>query len=244
MKKINLLIAAVMLLSITANAQSQNSLFQKYSDMKDVSSVYISKAMLEMQPEMNMNLPISNVSQKLDAVYIVSTTNSGIKGQLRKDLDQYLKSGKYEVLMKQKNATFGSSTFYMKKKGTIIKEVLVIIDEAASIEYIMLQGEIDIKALQQITNPGAYHRIGMSRLPGLFTTSPTGVIISRDNLELNPGKKYIIAQSSKKLKNLKVFPNKDPKELQKIKDLSKKVSQEQDKELDKETPPNTDKPLD
>ena len=51
MKNVRLFLVSL-LLALPLLGQAQQELFKKYSDRKNVSSVYISKAMLEMNPSL------------------------------------------------------------------------------------------------------------------------------------------------------------------------------------------------
>lgn len=97
--------------------QAQKNIFNTYNDMKGVSSVYISKAMIEMNPNLfTKDIYIGKVSGKLESVQIVSTMDNNIKKDLRKDLRTLVQSSKYELLMKQKG-NVSSSEFYINRKG-------------------------------------------------------------------------------------------------------------------------------
>ena len=144
------LVVSILLLSCTANAQ--NSVFDKYNDMHNVSSVYISKTMIEMQPDLyTKDLYIGKVAGQLDAVYIVSTMDNTIKKDMRKDIGQYIEKGKYELLMKQKGRV-SRSAFYVKRKGEKVKELVLITDGATSLKFIVLSGDLTLKDIQNITN--------------------------------------------------------------------------------------------
>lgn len=151
MKTIRLfLMTSVMLLSFTLNAQ--NSIFDKYSDRNNVSSVYISKAMIEMQPDLyTKDLYIGKVAGQLDAVYILSTLDNNIRKDMRKDIEQYIQKGKYELLMKQKGLV-SRSAFYVKRKGDKVKELVMITDGSAKLKFISLCGDLTLKDIQKITN--------------------------------------------------------------------------------------------
>lgn len=151
MKTIRLfLMTSVLLLSFTLNAQ--NSIFDKYSDMKNVSSVYISKTMIEMQPDLyTKDLYIGKVLGQLDAVYVISTRDTNVKKDMRKDIEQFIQKGKYELLMKQKG-TVSRSAFYVKRKGEKVKELVMITDGSATLKFISLTGDLTLKDIQNITN--------------------------------------------------------------------------------------------
>lgn len=144
------LMAFALLLSLTATAQ--NNIFEKYSDMRNVSSVYISKTMIEMQPDLyTRDLYIGKVAGQLDAVYVISTRDNNIKKDLRKDIEQYVHKGKYELLMKQKG-TVSKSSFYVRKRGDKVQELVMISDGAASLKFVILTGNLTLKDIQNITN--------------------------------------------------------------------------------------------
>lgn len=131
---------------------AQKHLYEKYSEMKNVSSVYISKTMLEMQPNLyTKDVYIGKVAGKLDAVYILSTMHNDVRKNMKKDVDDFVKKGKYELLMKQQGVVSGSS-FYVKKKGEKITELIMITDGAAKLNFVHLVGDLTIKDIQRITN--------------------------------------------------------------------------------------------
>jgi hypothetical protein len=133
-------------------AQAQSSIFDKYSDKTNVSSVFISKTMLEMQPEVyTKDVNIGKVAGQLEAVYIVSTMDNNVKRSMRGDLEEFVKKNKYEVLMKQKGIV-SSSSFYVKKKGDKVKELVMITDGAAKLSYVHLVGDMTLKDIQRITS--------------------------------------------------------------------------------------------
>lgn len=132
--------------------QAQSNLFDKYSDKSNVSSIYISKTMLEMQPDVyTKDVNISKVAGQLEAVYILSTRDNNVKKSMRSDLDDFVKKNKYEVLMKQKGVS-SSSSFYVKKKGDKVKELVMITDAEPKLSYIHLVGDMTLKDIQRITS--------------------------------------------------------------------------------------------
>ena len=141
----------VFLCASVAYAQS-SSIFKKYGDKSNVSSVYISKTMLEMQPNLYANdMYIGKVAGQLDAVYIVSSHDNKLKKDLRSDIEDYIKKGKFEVLMKQKGLVSASS-IYIKKKGDKVKELVMVTDGAAKLTFTQMFGELTLKDIQHITN--------------------------------------------------------------------------------------------
>ena len=148
--KLNKILLAGVLLMLPLLCQAQKNIFNTYNDMKGVSSVYISKAMIEMNPNLfTKDIYIGKVSGKLESVQIVSTMDNNIKKDLRKDLRTLVQSSKYELLMKQKG-NVSSSEFYINRKGDKVKELIMIIDGAANLKFVYLEGEMTLKDIQNI----------------------------------------------------------------------------------------------
>lgn len=145
-----MILAGVLLLMLPLLCQAQKNLFNKYGDMKGVSSVYISKAMIEMNPNLfTKDVYIGKVSGQLNSVQVLSTMDNNIKAEMQKDLHSLVQSSKYELLMKQK-ATISSSEFYMSRKGEKVKELIMIVVGAASLKFVYLEGDMTLKDIQNI----------------------------------------------------------------------------------------------
>lgn len=139
-----------MLLLLSLFCQAQKNLFSKYDDLKGVTSVYISKAMIESNPNLfTKDVYIGKVSGQLNSVQVLSTMDNNVKKDLRKDLHSLVQSSKYELLMKQKG-NVSSSEFYMNRKGDKVKELIMIIDGAATLKFVYLEGEMTLKDIQNI----------------------------------------------------------------------------------------------
>lgn len=148
--KTSRMILTGMLLLLSLFCQAQKNLFNKYDDLKGVTSVYISKAMIESNPNLfAKDVYIGKVSGQLNSVQVLSTMDNNVKKDLRKDLRSLVQSSKYELLMKQKG-NVSSSEFYMSRKGDKVKELIMIIDGAATLKFVYLEGEMTLKDIQNI----------------------------------------------------------------------------------------------
>ena len=78
-----------------------------------------------------------------------SRMDNNVKKDLRKDLRSLVQSSKYELLMKQKG-TVSSSEFYLSRKGDKVKELIMIIDGAATLKFVYLEGDMTLKDIQRI----------------------------------------------------------------------------------------------
>lgn len=148
--KTSKMILTGMLLLLSLFCQAQKNLFNKYDDLKGVSSVYISKAMIETNPNLfTKDVYIGKVSGQLNSVQVLSTMDNNVKKDMRKDLQSLVQSSKYELLMKQKG-NVSSSEFYISRKGDKVKELIMIIDGAATLKFVYLEGEMTLKDIQNI----------------------------------------------------------------------------------------------
>lgn len=144
------IVLAAMLLLLPLLCRAQRNLFDKYNDMKGVSSVFISKAMIDMNPNLfAKDVYIGRVSGQLNSVQVLSTMDNTVKKDMRKDLRALVQASKYELLMKQKG-TVSSSEFYINRKGDKVKELIMIIDGAATLKFVYLEGEMTLKDIQNI----------------------------------------------------------------------------------------------
>lgn len=225
--KLSKILLAGVLLVLPLLCQAQKNIFNTYNDMKGVSSVYISKAMIEMNPNLfTKDIYIGKVSGKLDCVQILSTRDSNIKKDMRKDLRSLVQSSKYELLMKQKG-NVSSSEFYLNRKGDKVKELIMIIDGTPTLKFVYLEGEMTLKDIQNImmyqntgmNNTKIYH-IGNSKndmayfnniedLKKLESLKGLGDLENLKKLEEN---------ALEGLKNLENLKNQGLKELSKLKD--------------------------
>lgn len=204
----SLLFLATVLLSTTVYAQ--NSLYEKFSRIQNVSAVYISKAMLGMQPHLSAmgQVNISKVAGQLDGVYILNTSAPNVQVELEKDIDKYIKQGKHELLMEQKGTPGYSSAFYIKRKNNdIIKELIMITERTSTysvgtssnlrgtssqrtpttqVKLVILTGAMTLKDIQSITESGMrsstpyYYGITSSSIPKIGTGIPYGFTSTED----------------------------------------------------------------
>ena len=66
---------------------AQESFFDKYADMEGVTSVYISKAMLSLMPDMKTEeIYIGELASKLDNIQILNCEKASVTAQIKKDI--------------------------------------------------------------------------------------------------------------------------------------------------------------
>jgi len=144
--KTNRLFLAGVLLLLPLLCQAQGL----FANMNNVSSVYISKAMIEMNPELyTKDVNVGKLAKQLELVQILSTMDNGIKREMRRDIESVVRAQKYELLMKQKGIV-SRMAFYVKRKGETVQDLIMVVDGAATLKYVRLVGDMTIKDIQNI----------------------------------------------------------------------------------------------
>lgn len=130
---------------------AQNKLFEKYADSDSVASVYISKTMFEMMPEVQtVGLNLASLKGKIESLQILSTESTRKKEQMKKDFTQLLRN-QYEELMRMKDGST-QATFYALQKGNTITDLLMIADTDDGLYIIQLLGKFTLKEIQSLTD--------------------------------------------------------------------------------------------
>ena len=147
-----LICTLIMLLSsLTANAQVEE--FEKYSDMKNVTYVYISKAMLTLAKGLTTpsvpGMDMKNAFGKLNAIQIITTENKAARTKLKAEVADVVKREKYEMLM-QVDEDDSKVRIYFKdgKKQSVI---LMSTDESNETSVIAFSGTFKIEDVQKMT---------------------------------------------------------------------------------------------
>lgn len=141
----------VLFLCCTSLGFAQNKLFDKYSEMNDVTSVYISKAMFQMMPKMETgSLNLMNLKGKIEGLQILTSTNVSIIEKMKADFTSTIGGQHTELIRVKENNT--RATFYVKQKGDLISEMIMLAD--TNNEYVVIQiiGNFTVKDIMDIAN--------------------------------------------------------------------------------------------
>lgn len=154
MKKIIVITIAV-LLSVAAFAQNGRSIYNKYSDAEGVSAVYISPAMFRLMgkiPEMDMggeDIDLSSIVKSLNGFYLIDSVNTTINDDLRRDVEKYISSGKFELLMEIKDAGEKVQILSMGDEKTVTSLVMMA-SEQNEFTFISMDGVMSREKLEDI----------------------------------------------------------------------------------------------
>lgn len=152
-----LICTLIMLLSsLTVNAQVEE--FEKYSDMKNVTYVYISKAMLTLAKGLTTpsvpGMDMKNAFGKLNAIQIITTENKAARAKLKAEVADVVKRDKYEMLM-QVDEDDSKVRIYFKdgKKQSVI---LMSTDESNETSVIAFSGTFKIEDVQKMAESSKF----------------------------------------------------------------------------------------
>lgn len=154
MKKF-IIVSILLISSITAFSQNGKSIYQKYSDEKGISAVYISPAMFRMIgriPDIKTNegeVDLTPVIQGLSGLYIINSENSAVNAKIAKDVNKFIDSGSYEMLMEAKEDGEVVRMYTCGDDKTVNSFVLFT-DEGSELTFICLDGKMDRALLEKL----------------------------------------------------------------------------------------------
>ncbi|MFV0417521.1 MAG: DUF4252 domain-containing protein [Dysgonomonas sp.] len=149
--KIKIIILAVITAFSILGVQAQKGMFDKLSNHKDITTVYISKSLLKMMPDIDTGgADIKGLAGKLEQMEIYSSnSNKEAANIIRNEVAGMVKSKTYEVLMKIKDQ--GSNiTFYAFKEKDKIKDLVMFIDQPDESTIIRIMGNFTAEDIQKV----------------------------------------------------------------------------------------------
>lgn len=150
MKIKGLLLAITLMLGIVS-MQAQDQMFDKLSNNNNISTVFISKALLSMAGNMDTGIAnIKGLSSKLERMEIYSSENKSASTLMKTEVNKLVKDKTYEVLMSIKDQG-DNITFYAKKdKNDKFKDLIMFTedsDEATIMRFVGTFTMDDIKSV-------------------------------------------------------------------------------------------------
>ena len=145
-----LLFTILLIVFPSAKTMAQDALFEKYNDVDGVTTIYISKTMLQMIPNVKTGKHnISSIAAKLDQLRVLSCEKPSIIPSIKKHALEVFKNGQYEVAM-QVNENGEHVTIYHKKLSKEKSEFALLSEESGELTIISLRGKITLKDIQLI----------------------------------------------------------------------------------------------
>lgn len=149
------IILLTFLISGLYNLSAQEKLFAKLSDNDNISVVYISKALLEMVPNMDASVngaDFKQLSNKLEQIEIYSCDNDAqTVAMMRNEMNTFTKNNTYESLMtvKEKEQLVH---FLGYKQNNRFKDLIMYVDEKNSCTIIRIKGSFTSDDIKNVMN--------------------------------------------------------------------------------------------
>lgn len=145
----------MLLLTISSFAQDGKSIYQKYSDSEDISAVYVSPAMFKLigrLPDIEMNSGEVNfypIIKSLTGLYIINSSNKNINAQLYADVEKFIKSGRYELLMEAKDS--GEAVrMYTVGNDSVVNSFVMVARDGDETTFICIDGNMNRTDLEKL----------------------------------------------------------------------------------------------
>ena len=154
MKKIYILVV-MLLVSVTALAQNGRSLYNKYSDAPNVEAVYVSPAMfrligkipdIEMQDE---SVNLGPIIKSLSGLYILSISDERLAADLADDVNRFIKTGQYELLMEAKD-NGEVMRLYTVGSDKIVNSLVMLGRSGGETSFICIDGDMPREELENL----------------------------------------------------------------------------------------------
>lgn len=143
-------IFVVLTLCLFVNAFSQDDFFKKFADREDITSVYISKSMLRLMPNVQADgIDVGSVASKLDNIQILSCEKQEVVPLIRQELKYISPKNGYEELMKV-NDEGEHTVIYLKETPGHSKEYILLCDEKKELTVVILKGSLSLSDIQGI----------------------------------------------------------------------------------------------
>ncbi|MBO4635275.1 MAG: DUF4252 domain-containing protein [Bacteroidales bacterium] len=148
-------IVLLLTLCMTALAQSGRDLYNKYSDLPGTEAVYISSAMFRLIgriPDVELkedSVNFSPIIKSMTGFYILNTSDPKTGAALYAEVNQFVHSGKYELLMEAKDNGEVMRMYTVGDAATVTSFVMLTKD-GADVSFISFDGKMDREQLENI----------------------------------------------------------------------------------------------
>ena len=118
------------------------SLAERLGQIKGITSVYVSKAMMGLAGGMGGKIPKS-MAGKLEKINIFNAEDSGKSKELRSTAEKFMKDNNYEVMMEVNDEDDDYMCIRMKEPRKDCKEIVLLTEtEEGEVSVIILTGNV------------------------------------------------------------------------------------------------------
>ena len=151
-----LLVFSAILLASSIFAQSNNSIYNKYSGKQGVSSVYISPSMFKMMkslPEVEIyddkDVHFEQIIKSFEGMYVIEVENIALVKSLISDVESMIAKGNLELLMEVKESD-ETVRIYVEKDGDMFKKFIMLEREDDSATFIYIDAKMPQEAVAEL----------------------------------------------------------------------------------------------
>ena len=151
MKRLMTIVAAMLMMVITASAQEGKNIYNKYSGKECVSAVYISPAMfrligklpdMQIQTEDGGSINVAPLVETFQGFYLLDVSDASLASTVKKEVDAMVSKGRYELLMEVKD---GGENLHIYTAGdeNIIESFVFIAGDSSEMQFICIDGAMN-----------------------------------------------------------------------------------------------------
>lgn len=151
-----LLVFSAILLASSIFAQSNNSIYNKYSGKQGVSSVYISPSMFKMMkslPEVEIyddkDVHFEQIIKSFEGMYVIEVENIALVKSMISDVESMIAKGNLELLMEVKESD-ETVRIYVEKEGDMFKKFIMLEREDDSATFISIDAKMPQEAFAEL----------------------------------------------------------------------------------------------
>ncbi len=151
-----LLVFSAILLASSIFAQSNNSIYNKYSGKQGVSSVYISPSMFKMMkslPEVEIyddkDVHFEQIIKSFEGMYVIEVENVALVKSMISDVESMIAKGNLELLMEVKESD-ETVRIYVEKEGDMFKKFIMLEREDDSATFISIDAQMPQEAVAEL----------------------------------------------------------------------------------------------
>ncbi|MCQ2166122.1 MAG: DUF4252 domain-containing protein [Bacteroidales bacterium] len=157
MKRIILMLASIALFSTGLFAVDARDIYRKYAGKDDVDAVFISSAMFRLiraLPEVKSageNLDFTPLMRSLTGMYILDSHNADVNGNFRNDVESFVGSDNFELLMEANDGGEKVRMFTSGSDEVIDKFILFVTENNSSgCTFIALEGKMKREDIEKV----------------------------------------------------------------------------------------------
>jgi hypothetical protein len=134
-------------------AQAQKvALFDKLSNDKNVTTVFISKALLSMMPHIDKGgTDIKSIANKLSQIEIYTTESQNSIRFIKSEMEALGKNKRYERIMQVKDKG-QNVVFLAEQQNNVFKDLVMFVDGDNEYTVIRLMGTFTPEDIQKVVN--------------------------------------------------------------------------------------------